>query len=88
MGCPACDTDYDKLEQEIDTGRLHNREELEQRLADENLFVSGPAVVYCPGCARKINRLMDRVASELRKQTVAGIHDLLSRNRNERNARG
>lgn len=87
MGCPACDTDYDKLEQEIDTGRLNDRDELEKRLACGDLFISGPAVVYCPGCAQTISRLMDRVASRLRKQTLAGIHDLLSNARNERNAR-
>jgi uncharacterized protein (DUF2225 family) len=88
MGCPACDTDYGKLEQEIDTGRLQSRDELEQRLGDEDLFIGAATVVYCPGCAQKISRLMDRVSSQLRKQTLAGMHDLLSRNRNENNARG
>jgi hypothetical protein len=88
MGCPACDTDYGKLEQEIDTGRMQNRDELERRLVDGDLFIGGATVVYCPGCAQKINRLMERVSSRLRKQTLGGIHDLLSRNRNERSAEG
>ncbi len=84
MGCPACDTDYHELEQAIDAGELCGGDELEKRFAGGDLFLSGATVVYCPGCAQKISRLMDRVASQLRKQTLAGIHDLLSRARDER----
>lgn len=87
MGCPACDTDYHELEKEVDAGKLCGGDELEKRIGGGSLFLSGPTVLYCPGCAQTISRLMDRVASRLRKQTTAGIHDLLSRNRDERSAR-
>ena len=84
MGCPACHTDYHELEHDIDAGELHGTDELEKRIAGGSLFLSGPTVIYCPGCAQKISRLTDRVASRLRKQTLAGIHDLLGRARDER----
>jgi len=41
-------------------------------------------VIYCPGCREKIAQLMDQVASKLRQQTLAGIHDLLDRAHEER----
>jgi len=41
MGCPACAMDYDLLEQDIDTGRLKNRQQLENRLAAAALYFSG-----------------------------------------------
>ena len=84
MGCPACEMDYDLLEQDIANGRLKNRQELENRLAASELYISGATVIYCPGCREKIARLMDRVASQLRKETLAGIHDLLDRAHEER----
>ena len=86
MGCPACETDYDKLEQEIAEGRLHDREELARRLKQSEMFVRGNTLIYCPDCMEKISRLMDRVSSRLRKQTLAGIHDLLDRAHEERKA--
>ena len=84
MGCPACEMDYNLLEQEIDTGRLKNRQQLENRLAAAELYFGGATVIYCPGCREKIARLMDQVASKLRKQTLAGIHDLLDLAHEER----
>ncbi|MBW7995088.1 MAG: hypothetical protein FVQ81_00665 [Candidatus Glassbacteria bacterium] len=84
MGCPACETDYDILEQDIENGRLASREQLENRLAAVKLSISGATVVYCPGCREKIACLMDRVAVRLRKETLSGIHDLLDRALEER----
>ena len=84
MGCPACDTDYHELEQEIDAGELCGADELEKRISGGDLFLGGATVIYCPDCARKISQLMDRVAGHLRKQTLAGMHELLSKARDER----
>ena len=84
MGCPACEMDYDLLEQDIENGRLKNRMQLENRLAASELYFGGATVIYCPGCRDKIAQLMDHVASRLRKETVAGIHDLLDRAHEER----
>lgn len=85
MGCPACEMDYDLLEQDIETGRLKNRQQLENRLAASELYFGGATVVYCPGCRDKIAQLMNQVASRLRKETLAGIHDLLDRALDEKN---
>jgi hypothetical protein len=76
--------DYDLLEQDIENGRLKNRQELENLLAAAELYVGSATVIYCPGCREKIAHLMDQVASRLRKQTLAGIHDLLDRASEER----
>jgi len=84
MGCPACEMDYELLERDIESGRLRDREQLEHRLTAANLRIGGAVVLYCPGCREKIARLMDQVSSRLRKQTLAGIHDLLDRAHEER----
>ena len=84
MGCPACEMDYDLLERDIESGRLKNREQLKDRLAAGEMYLGGATIIYCPGCREKIAGLMDQVASRLRKQTLAGIHDLLDRAHEER----
>lgn len=84
MGCPACETDYDLLEQDIESGKLADRQALKNRLAAGELYLQGATVIYCPGCREKISSLMDRVSSRLRRQTLADIHNLLDRARDER----
>ena len=79
MGCPACKIDYAGLERKIDSGYIRAEEELLDQLAGENLFISGGVVIYCPSCLETLQRLKMRIASRLRKETLANIGVLLDR---------
>ncbi|MEA1995990.1 MAG: hypothetical protein U9N45_00040 [Gemmatimonadota bacterium] len=77
MGCPACCTDYVGIERRIDNGEFVDADLLLRALEAEELFLTGGMVVYCPSCIETIERLKERVASKLRKDTVSNIKVLL-----------
>ncbi|MCE5269941.1 hypothetical protein LLH00_01500 [bacterium] len=79
MGCACCAIDYNKLEREIDAGRVADLERALAGLAGEGLFVVGDKVIYCPECQAAIARLQERVAARLRRQTLDGLKGLLDR---------
>ncbi|MFH1067996.1 MAG: hypothetical protein V1794_00110 [Candidatus Glassbacteria bacterium] len=80
MGCPACKIDYGQIEKGIERGEIRDRDRLLSELALEDLFLTGDgSVAYCPSCRETIQRLLDRVASRLRKETLANIGALLDK---------
>jgi hypothetical protein len=85
MGCPACSIDYDRIEREIESGRIIDDKTLCEELEKEDLFITeNGLVIYCPSCRETIQRLKDRVAAVLRKKTISGIKELLDRAYEER----
>ena len=86
MGCPACKIDYGILEKRIESGEIRDDEHL-LREVGKDVFVKGNLVVYCPSCREKIDRLNARIASRLRKQTLANISYLLDRAHEERKSK-
>lgn len=86
MGCPACKTDYEKLEKRIESREIRDEEHLLKEV-ETDLFVKGKHVIYCPSCREKIESLNARVASRLRKQTLVNIDYLLDRAHEERKSK-
>ena len=86
MGCPACKTDYKQLEKRIEVGEIRDEEHLLKEVQTD-LFIKGGLVIYCPSCREKIEGLKARIASHLRKQTLANINYLLDRAHEERNSK-
>ena len=76
MGCPLCKTDFDRLEEKVAKGDIKRAQELTEEIESE-LFLSRGLVIYCPDCKNKIASLYERIASRLRKETIAGIGNLL-----------
>ena len=80
MGCPACKIDYGQIERSIEDGEIRDREQLVSQLSAVDLFIGNAgSVLYCSSCQETIQRLLDRVASRLRKETLANIGVLLDR---------
>jgi len=86
MACPACKIDYELLEKRIETGEIRNDDHLLQEV-EKDVFIKGNLVIYCPSCREKIDRLNARIASLLRKQTLAIISYLLDRAHEERKSK-
>lgn len=86
MGCPACKTDYELLEKRIESGEIRDEEHLFKEV-ETDLFIKGNLVIYCPSCREKIESLNARIASRLRKQTLANISYLLDRAHEERKSK-
>lgn len=86
MGCPACKIDYGQLGKRIESGEIRDEEHLLKEV-DTDLFIKGELVIYCPSCREKIERMNARIASVLRKQTLANISYLLDRAHEKRNAK-
>jgi len=83
MGCAACKIDYDYLDEKIGNGDIRDEKQLLEAV-ESGLFMTRALVVYCPSCLKKIERLNARIASRLRKQTLANISGLLDRAYEER----
>ena len=86
MACPACKIDYELLEKRIETGEIRNDDHM-LREVEKDVFIKGNLVIYCPSCREKIDRLNARIASRLRKQTLANISYLLDRAHEERKSK-
>lgn len=86
MGCPACKIDYGVLEKRVESGEIRDDEHLIKEV-EKDVFITGNLVVYCPSCSEKIDRLNARIASRLRKQTLANISYLLDRAHEERKSK-
>ena len=83
MGCAACKIDYDCLDEKIGNGDIRDEKQLLEAV-ESGIFVTRALVIYCPSCREKIERLNARIASRLRKQTLANISCLLDRAYEER----
>ena len=86
MACPACKIDYKILEKRIEIGEIRDDGHLLKEV-EKDVFIKGNLVIYCPSCREKIDRLNARIASRLRKQTLANISYLLDRAHEERKSK-
>ncbi len=84
MGCPACNIDYERVERRIDSGQIQGEAQLVRELGEGDLYLAGGLVIYCPSCRETLERLKERIAARLRRETLAGIQDLLGRAWEER----
>ena len=85
MNCPACNLDYDEMAEQIKGGNLAVVDDLIEDLTARRGAEGSAVIIFCPSCRETLARLHARVASQLRKQTLGNIHNLLDEAYERRN---